>query len=63
MFDEIGWVESSLDGLQPGECCAICSGNFIWSLDELPISLLSSYKEVDLHMVKDHLPSLDGSLP
>jgi hypothetical protein len=58
MFDEIGRIKGSLDGLQPGECCAICSGNFIWSLDELPVSLLSSYKEVDLHMVEDHLLNL-----
>jgi hypothetical protein len=59
MFDEIGWVERSLDGLQPGECCAICSGNFIWSLDELPVSLLSSNGEGNLHMVGDHLLNLD----
>jgi len=63
MFDKIGWVKGSLGGLQPGECRAICPRDFIWSLDELPISFLSSQENVDLHMVKDRLPSLGGSLP
>jgi hypothetical protein len=60
MFDEVGWVEGPLDSLQPGECCAICSGNFIWSLDELPVNLLSSNEEVDLHMAVDPLLNLGG---